>query len=75
MAQGNRLQYVTVLSLVALLLLSGAVRDAAAAGVIDYHAMASDQENGRNKGLFRPGADANKYRPGCEREEDCRGRR
>ncbi|WVZ62523.1 hypothetical protein U9M48_012262 [Paspalum notatum var. saurae] len=79
MAEGNKLQYVTVLqglSLVALLLLSGAVRDAAAADdVIGYHAMASDQENGKNKELYRPGDAANKYHQGCEEEQDCRGGR
>jgi hypothetical protein len=67
------------LSLVALLLLSSSVvQDAAAMqGSLNYHMMAADQENGRNKDLFRPGANANAnaYTRGCEATEGCRGMR
>lgn len=64
--------HVTVLglSLVALLLLSGA----AAEKDISYHAMGADEVPGRNRALFRPGAKANPYSRGCEAVEDCRGR-
>nr|CAB3452440.1 unnamed protein product [Digitaria exilis] len=66
--------HVTVL--VALLLLSGAgagVQRAAAEADITYHAMAADEVPGRNRALFRPGANANPYSRGCEAIEDCRG--
>ncbi|CAL5089511.1 unnamed protein product [Urochloa decumbens] len=75
MARANNFDVTVVLglSLVALLLLSGAgVQHAAADGDIGYHAMSADEVPGRNHALFRPGAVANKYSRGCESEEQCR---
>ncbi|KAG0542259.1 hypothetical protein BDA96_02G087600 [Sorghum bicolor] len=66
---------IQVTVLVALLLLSTAVQDAAAEeGMLTYHLMGADQENGRNADLFRPGPGeiANAYNRGCEAVEGCR---
>ncbi|OEL38723.1 hypothetical protein BAE44_0000260, partial [Dichanthelium oligosanthes] len=64
------------LSLVALLLLSGAGVQLATAGdgAINYHAMSADEVPGRNHLLSRPGDTANKYSRGCESIDDCRGK-
>ncbi|NP_001241825.2 uncharacterized protein LOC100857024 precursor [Zea mays] len=70
-----KLNNVTVL-LVALLLLSSGVQDAAAMpGTLNYDAIVADEPNGKNKDLYRPVANANKYTRGCEPIERCRGAR
>ncbi|KAF0906454.1 hypothetical protein E2562_011449 [Oryza meyeriana var. granulata] len=61
------------LSMVALLVLS-AVQDAADAQVIDYPAMNHDRIPGTPQ-LNHPGAFANKYTRGCEKQEYCRDKK
>jgi hypothetical protein len=75
MGDATKLQLTVVsLSLVALLLMSAAVEEAAAGeGEISYEAIKRGRIPGKEVVNDRPDTTANKYARGCEPEERCRG--